>query len=1050
MSAADHVTQRRPEWVPTDPLAPPGLETALPLGSTWDGRYRIERALGEGGMGTVVLARDLANDERPVALKVLHARCREFATAWFMREYAIQRMVRHPAIARALALGFDLSEGEEVPYFAMPLLPGVPLAEVMTTPQPLAAIWRWTLDILEALDAIHRAGFLHRDVKPGNILVDEEAADGPSARLIDFGIATGLADEPEDFFVGTPAYSAPERIECQTPFDVRSDLYSLGLVLYELIEGDPPWPGSGPDELLQQRLVEPAPPITHPECPEGVRALVAALLAREPERRPASAAIVIDELRAALGLHGPIEGARAFTERLSGLMPAGAAYRAALAADAPFVVVEAPEHDDAADVLDELGDRAALSGVRVVRVRFTGRTETPLWELEGALEILRRLRARGSENASELRGMAGAATLLTRLERPTMLMIEGLEHADSAVLATLEYALTGARNRMLSVVASMAAEVRPRAREHLASLLRKRFVEHLRLEPMTLEETHDLVARALAPTVLPEEVLTALHEEAGGHPRRVRELLVTAFERGVLVRRRDGYLWRDPGTTIVESGLGAGGVASAARPAALAPLLIEAAEQAAAHGDTGGAMSLAERAIALVRADDGADDELASWRLEVFAGALALAEAHGSRARIMRAADELLTVAVEHAHLASIERALIVRIDRAEATWDVAGVSADVDRLILYRASCGAPEPAGLAAWVGALDAALRGEVADALRACSEGIDACEARLAGELEEASRALIRWVAHRLLDLRAELAVLASERGFARQALAAYDASVEARVATSASDTEHAALRLEQALLHSLWLRRLGDLGAARAALAAVAVRAGAEAHAGLALAIAECELALGSCELAIEHAERAIQRARHDKDAVVAFGAEGVLAEAWARKGEPRRQRERLERLVHLPPPQILPQAVARVRLRWLQVRLALGEHEAVAADAIELAREAARSADLGAAGRAAFLAAQACLRLQRPLQALRQAEWVARIARLDTHDGPPQHAAEWLLASVHFQLKWFKSARALSGRAMESLRSTVHRGLGESERTRWLKSGDSFLVGLVP
>ena len=132
-------------------------------------------------------------------------------------------------------------DGEEVPYFAMQHVPGEPLSDILqeSDPPALDDVWRWTIETLEALDAIHRAGYLHRDVKPGNVLVDRSApaasastAPRPAVRLIDFGIAVPLEAEPESFFIGTPEFSAPERIECEPP-DVRSDLYSVGLLLYD-------------------------------------------------------------------------------------------------------------------------------------------------------------------------------------------------------------------------------------------------------------------------------------------------------------------------------------------------------------------------------------------------------------------------------------------------------------------------------------------------------------------------------------------------------------------------------------------------------------------------------------------------------------------------------------------------------------------------------------------------------------------------------------------------------------------------------------------------
>ncbi|HRE92329.1 MAG TPA: serine/threonine-protein kinase, partial [Myxococcota bacterium] len=491
------------------------------------------------------------DEERPLALKVLHPNFREVATPYFMREYSIQRTLRHPSIARALDLGFDLQGGEEVPYFAMPFVPGVPLTSLLDTHPPIEQIVRWSIDVLEALDAIHRAGFLHRDVKPGNILVDPRAESGTAARLIDFGIAVALTAEPEDFFIGTPEFSAPERIECLRPFDVRSDLYAVGLIMHELIEGGAPWPGRDPEELMHARRETPPKPITRP-CPDGVRALIADLLAPDPQRRPASAAAVIERLQvlgAALEPHsayGGIESVEAFAMRLSSLPIPAPSYARALSTEAPVLVIHVPPGHDGGELLDELGDRRALSGVRVVRLKLEGKSKRPLGELQGALDVLRRLRERNEPKVSSetaLRGLAGAAVLLTRLHRKTLLVIDGLDQADEATLMVLGQSFLGAQNRELEVVATMSTTASPKAPAAIDAFLSQEFVKQVTLEPLTVAETGAFVARALGPGLLDPEVVESLHQSAHGRPLEVSRLLVEAFKKGILIRRPDGYLW---------------------------------------------------------------------------------------------------------------------------------------------------------------------------------------------------------------------------------------------------------------------------------------------------------------------------------------------------------------------------------------------------------------------------------------------------------------------------------------------------------------------------
>ncbi|MCC6623937.1 MAG: serine/threonine protein kinase [Deltaproteobacteria bacterium] len=528
---------------------------SIPPGTLWDGRYLVERSLGEGGMGNVLLARDLGRIRGGlVALKVLQPRFREVATPYFMREFAVQRKLRHPHIAAALDLGFDHQDGEEVPYFAMQHVPGEPLSDILqeADPPPLEDVWRWTIETLEALDAIHRAGYLHRDVKPGNVLIDRSApnpgstsAPRPAVRLIDFGIAVPLDSEPESFFIGTPEFSAPERIECGPP-DVRSDLYSVGLLLYELVEGRPPWEGTDPDALLELRMSAPPPPMTRPECPDGVKRLVAELLAPDPAERPDSAGETIARLRGAIGWVGPIESPEAFAQRLQGFVPTSASYHEALrAAAAPggaVLVVNVPFGHDGQALLETMADRASLNGVRVVRLRLEGKRGPPMHELEAALDVFRRLRRRDG-SALPLRGMAGAATMLTRLHRPTLLCIDGLERADEAILMVLASAFLGAHNANLTVVATIATDGRPKAPAAFAELLTHSFVRHIVLQPLTLEETTQHLAQALGPGVCDEARLAGLHAEARGLPLEIVRVVVQAYRRGVLVRRPDDYGW---------------------------------------------------------------------------------------------------------------------------------------------------------------------------------------------------------------------------------------------------------------------------------------------------------------------------------------------------------------------------------------------------------------------------------------------------------------------------------------------------------------------------
>lgn len=523
-----------------------GRRELTQVGMIWDGRYQIERTLGEGGMGEVLLARDLAAEGAPVALKVLQSRFREVATPYFMREFVMQRRLRHPAIARVHELGFDQQDGSEVPYFSMQFVPGVPLAILLEEQLDLADVWRWTIEILQALDLVHRMGYLHRDVKPGNILIDSSATDGTAARLIDFGIAVPLSGEREEFFIGTPEYSAPERMACEA-LDARSDLYSVGLILYELIEGEPPWPGWEPEELWVQRMKVPPPPITNPGCPQAVRELIGRVLAPDPSDRPASAVEFIERLSLAIGERSVLESEAGFRDRLEALPLRTPSYERAMAVDARVLVLEVPGGHDGATVLHELADRNSVKGVRVVRVRLDGRPDRPLAELEPALDVFRRLRSArtGAMSTAILQGIAGAATMLTRLHRPTVLCIEGLQRADAATLTLLSTVFTGATHAYLNVVATVDLGEVPLAADPFADFLERDFVRRARFEPLSREDTAGFLSLALGSGVLDDANVERFHEEADGSPTRLIQLLTEAFRRGDIRRTLEGYLWLD-------------------------------------------------------------------------------------------------------------------------------------------------------------------------------------------------------------------------------------------------------------------------------------------------------------------------------------------------------------------------------------------------------------------------------------------------------------------------------------------------------------------------
>ncbi|MGM0574902.1 MAG: protein kinase domain-containing protein [Myxococcota bacterium] len=526
---------------------------------TWDGRYRLERTLGEGGMGRVLLARDLARNEHPVAVKILLPEYRDTTTG-FMQEFVTQRSFEHPNVPKVYELGFARHpRGGEVPYFTLEYCPGISLISAIPRADGLDRVWPWMIQVLRALDYIHDRGWLHRDLKPGNVLVDMESGDGISTHLIDLGVASRLGDPPEELFIGTPEYCSPE-VLAGFQFDQRSDLYSFGLLLYEAIERRRPWSGSDEQELLDKRLHEDPPAIAHPQCPPAVEDLIRHLLLPRMEDRPASAAEVIVRLADATGSTAPIETPVAFGRRLAGVpfpgreraMERGHAVLHGVAAGVETtreqpraLLVQASRGHEADRVVHELADRAAVQGARVVRVRLEAPSDVALTALQPALDVLRRLREEGGDRgAAELPGVAGAAALLTRLHDPTVVVLEGLQRADRESLDVLRASFTGSRVANLRLLATVDPEEDPVAPKAFARLASSEFAERTVLDALSVEDSARWIEDALGRGVMDVPLLTHVHAAASGRPAGLVAALQDLFRRGVLTRSVHGYAVR--------------------------------------------------------------------------------------------------------------------------------------------------------------------------------------------------------------------------------------------------------------------------------------------------------------------------------------------------------------------------------------------------------------------------------------------------------------------------------------------------------------------------
>lgn len=248
-------------------------------GDVIDGRYELVRVIGRGGMAVVLEARDLLL-ERPVAVKVLSDTADdERAHERFVAEARLLARLHHPRLVTVLDAGTVAGR----PHIVMELVPGSDLAAVLREGAlPPDRVARLGAEVAEALAHAHAAGIIHRDVKPGNVLVE----DSGHVRLADFGIArlteSTTGHTRTGTVVGSPVYLAPEQVAGET-VTTATDLYPLGLLLLEALTGEPPFTGTQVEVAMARLAHGPSLP---PTLPPGWAALLRDLTAREPAHRP--------------------------------------------------------------------------------------------------------------------------------------------------------------------------------------------------------------------------------------------------------------------------------------------------------------------------------------------------------------------------------------------------------------------------------------------------------------------------------------------------------------------------------------------------------------------------------------------------------------------------------------------------------------------------------------------------------------------------------------------------------------------------------------------
>jgi serine/threonine-protein kinase len=279
------------------------------IGQVLAGKYRIDEKIDEGGMGCVYRATHVLM-EKTVAIKVLHPALAadDKIVARFTREAKAASRISHPHAINVT----DFGESENgVVYMVMEYLRGRTLKDIVRDggPMPLARAVTIVRQVAGALDAAHAEGVIHRDLKSDNIMLEEVAGGGDWAKVLDFGIAkiqqsiheTDPGLTAPNLIIGTPQYMSPEQCSQASDIDARSDIYSFGVIIYEMLAGHVPFTGDSPTAIMLKHIQEPPPSVLdeRKDLPAGVGRVVTRALAKRPEDRYEKACDLADALEEA-------------------------------------------------------------------------------------------------------------------------------------------------------------------------------------------------------------------------------------------------------------------------------------------------------------------------------------------------------------------------------------------------------------------------------------------------------------------------------------------------------------------------------------------------------------------------------------------------------------------------------------------------------------------------------------------------------------------------------------------------------------------------------
>ena len=564
----------------------------LDAGTVVDGYYEILAAVGSGGLGTVYRARDV-KDDSIVALKMLNI-VGEEAQRRFLREFNILSRIRHPRIVRSHRWGLYAGK----PYFSMDYISGRPLSDLIAGAGDLERLrTAWLLSLIrqigEGLAYIHEQGVVHRDLKPSNIMISDVKGE-PEVTILDLGLARFRESRdqrvtPAGRPTGTVEYMSPEQIRARRT-DQRSDLYSLGVILYEILTGKPPFTGENPASVMFQHLRDlPRPPrLITGGAPTRIEESVMKLLEKEPIDRYSSVESLLH------GLSDRVEGAfdeehrdapvSIPTAQETGDAPISMPYAPVLQPQfqgrdremkalreilsetgegmGRMVLVSGEAGIGKSQLLDEFQADARVHGMRVLTggcYESGGPAFGPFLETLHDLaeqpgiqdsdleESVKRVLAQIEQPApGDLTDRYPAMEILSEFlgdlsrQTPTLFCIEDLQWADDLSLRFLDFTRRDPDPTPLVFGLACRKEGEDSLPARIEAVFRREDlpgVMHLQLDALGFEETTNLAASMLGEQTVPGLEARRIYEETGGNPLFVVELV-----RGSIA---DGSIWKD-------------------------------------------------------------------------------------------------------------------------------------------------------------------------------------------------------------------------------------------------------------------------------------------------------------------------------------------------------------------------------------------------------------------------------------------------------------------------------------------------------------------------